>query len=173
MTVSLDDVYVKSCLQILNATARLLDKAEAHCAETGCAPETLTEARIAPDMWPFAKQIMEIGHHSARAVAGVRAGVFSPEPGPAPSDFASLRQDLTGSIEVMEAVEPGELDAIAARDMRFEMAAMQMDFTVASFLLSFSLPNFYFHASTAYDILRSKGMKIGKRDFIGQIRLKG
>lgn len=172
MTVSLDDVYVKTCLQILESTAHLVDKAEEHCKSNGLSPELLTEARLAPDMWPFAKQVFETGHHSARAILGVRAGVFGPELDPAPGDFASLRNEVAGSIEFMRAMPPGELDAIAGRDMRFEFGPRRMDFTVADFLLSFSLPNFYFHATTAYGILRNQGVEIGKRDFIGQVRLK-
>jgi uncharacterized protein len=75
-------------------------------------------------------------------------------------------------MDIVNAVEPGELDAIAERDMLFKFGDREMPYTVSDFLLSFSLPNFYFHATTAYDILRNQGLKIGKMDFLGRPRLK-
>ena len=172
MTVSLDDAYLKTCLQILGSTALQLDKAEEYCKANGLSPEAVTEARLAPDMWPYAKQVSQAVHHSAGAISGVRAGVVGPDLGPAPSDFASLRSDVTQALEALRAVPAGELESIADRDMRFEFGPRRMDFTVADFLLSFSLPNFFFHATTAYGILRNLGVDVGKRDFLGQIRLK-
>lgn len=172
MSVSLDDVYVRTCLQILEGTAHQLDKAEDYCTANGLSPETVTEACLAPDMWPFARQVMQVCHHSAGTIAGVRQGVFGPELNPAPNDFASLKSAVRQATEILQAVPSGELDAIASRDMRFEFGPRRMDFTVADFLLSFSLPNFFFHAATAYGILRHLGIEVGKRDFLGQVRLK-
>ena len=71
-----------------------------------------------------------------------------------------------------EAIDAAEVDAFLGRDMRFAFGERQMNFTAENFLLSFSLPNFYFHAATAYDILRSKGLPLGKRDFMGRVRIK-
>jgi len=172
MSVSLHAVVVGGYLQTLPQIALLIEKAEAHCRENGLTDDALTGAKLADDMWDFAKQVFECGHHSARAIEGVRAGVFGPELDPAPRDFASLRRQIDGALALVRAIDPGELDAAAGRDMRFEFGTMRMDFTVADFLLSFSLPNFYFHATTAYDILRSRGVAIGKRDYLGKVRLK-
>ena len=72
----------------------------------------------------------------------------------------------------LEAIEPAEIESFIGRDMRFEFGARRLEFTAEEFLLSFSQPNFYFHATTAYDILRWKGVPIGKRDFTGKLRLK-
>lgn len=173
MTLSLHHAVVGTYAQMLPQVSLLLDKAEAHCAEHGLDATELTEARLADDMWPFAKQVFETGHHSARALAGVRAGVFSPEVDPVPSDFAALRAEVDGAIAVVNAAERDELDAIAGRDMRFEFGRFRRDFTVADFLLSFSLPNFYFHVTTCYAILRSRGVKVGKTDYLGSMRTKG
>lgn len=172
MTVTLDSAFVATSLQALDALAALLDKAEDHCAQQGLAPEALTEARLAPDMWPFAKQVFEAVRHSAGAVAGVRAGVFSPDPSTVPSDFASLRSELAGGAAMLRALVPGELDAIAGQDMRFEASRMQLDFTAEDFLLSFSLPNLFFHTTAAYSILRNQGLPIGKRDYLVGLRIK-
>jgi uncharacterized protein len=172
MSLSLHAAVVQTYQQILPSVAGLVAKAEEHCAAHGLAAEALTEARLAEDMWPFAKQVFECGHHSSRAIEGVRAGVFGPEIQPVPSDFATLRKEVADAMAIVDAVNPGELDAIAERDMLFKFGDHEMPYTVADFLLSFSLPNFYFHATTAYDILRNQGLKVGKRDFLGAPRLK-
>lgn len=172
MSVSLHVAVVQTYLQILPSIAGLVEKAEAYCKEKGVAAEAITSACLADDMWPFAKQIFECGHHSARAIEGVRAGVFSPEIEPAPLDFASLRKEVADAIATVEGVTSDELDAIAGRDMRFVFGDRSMPFTVTDFLFSFSLPNFYFHATTAYDILRNQGLPVGKMDYLGRLRLK-
>lgn len=172
MPLSLHAVSVGSYLQILPSVARLIDKAEGHCRENGLPDEALTACSIAPDMWPFAKQVFECGHHSARCIEGLRKGVFGPELDAKPTDFASLRREISDSIAYLQAVEPGEIDAMVGRDMRFEFGERRMDFTAEDFVLTFSLPNFYFHASAVYDILRGQGLRIGKMDYLGQLRLK-
>jgi len=172
MSLSLHTAVVQTYQQILPAVAGLLGKAEEHCQAGALGAGALTEARLAEDMWPFAKQVFECGHHSSRAIEGVRAGIFAPEIDPVPSDFESLRKELDEAMAIVDAVEPGELDAIAGRDMLFKFGDFEMPYTVSDFLLSFSLPNFYFHATTAYDILRNQGLPVGKMDFLGKPRLK-
>ncbi len=173
MPFSLYHASVGAYLQILPSIAGLIDKAEAHCAEQGLAAEALTGASLAPDMWPFAKQVFECGHHSARAIVGVRAGVFGPEINPAATDFAALKAEIADARAMLESVDPAEIDGMIGRDMRFEFGTRRMDFTVEDFLLTFSLPNFYFHASSAYGVLRNQGLPIGKMDYLGKLRLKG
>jgi hypothetical protein len=172
MAFSLHAATIPSNLQILGAVAGLVDKAEAHCTETGMAPEELLQARLAEDMLPFAYQVKSTVVHSLGAIEGVRAGVFSPDRSAFPLDFAGLRAAVTKGRDALAAIEPAEVDGFIGRDMRFSMGDMHMDFRAEDFLLSFSQPNFYFHATTAYDILRWKGVGLGKRDFIGQPRLK-
>ena len=79
---------------------------------------------------------------------------------------------LTETLAGLEAIDPAEVDGFLGRDMRFEFGERRMEFVAEEFLLSFSQPNFYFHAATAYDILRWKGLPIGKRDFAGMPRMK-
>ncbi len=79
---------------------------------------------------------------------------------------------MAGAIAQLEALDPGEVESFARRDMRFQFGNHRMDFTAEDFLLSFSQPYFYFHATTAYVILRMKGLAIGKRDFNGRVRQK-
>jgi uncharacterized protein len=173
MPVSLHVATVGHFLQVLPSLAGLVDKAEAHCTEHGVAPETLLGAALADDMWPFAKQVMVAVAHSAGAVEGVRAGKFGPDLSAPPTDFAGLRTAVAGALATVQAVPDGEIDAMAGNDMYFAFGERRMDFTVADFLLSFSLPNFYFHTSAAYAILRNQVLTVGKMDFMGRPRLKG
>ena len=172
MPFSLYHASVSAYLQILPSVAGLIDKAEAHCRENSLPDEALTSAAIASDMWPFAKQVTECAHHSSRAIMGLRAGVFGPELEPAQLDIASLRKEIADARTFLEAVEPAEIDGMIGRDMRFEFGTRRMDFTAEDFVLTFSLPNFYFHSAAAYNVLRMKGLPLGKMDFLGKLRLK-
>ena len=98
--------------------------------------------------------------------------MFGPDMTPPPSDLAGLRTRITETVASLEAVDPLEVDGFVGLDVRFEFGERRMAFVAEEFLLSFSQPNFYFHATTAYDILRWKGLPIGKRDFAGMPRLK-
>jgi uncharacterized protein len=158
--------------QILPQVARLIDKAEAHCAEHGLAAEALTDARLAPDMWNFAMQVQCSVQHSAGAVQALRSGKTGPDLRTAPTDFASLREMVAAGLGVLQTVEPGEIDAAADRDILFEYGTGRMEFAGEDYLLSFALPNFMFHSATAYAVLRSQGVAIGKRDFLGRTRAR-
>ncbi len=170
MSLSLYQVTVPSYLQITGSVAGLLDKAENHCRENGLPAEALTGIRLADDMKPFAYQITSVAHHSRGAIEGALRGLFSPDAATPPEDFDGLRQRLDEARDYLQRVTEEELDALEGQPMRFEMGNYKLDFTAESFLLSFSQPNFYFHATTAYDILRWQGLPVGKADFMGKMR---
>ena len=172
MAFSLYAATIPSFQQILGAVSGLLDKAEAFCAEKGIAPQELIQARLAADMFPLAYQIKSTAVHSLGAVEGVRKGVFSPDTTPPPETFAALKARIGETRTALEKIDIAEIDGFLGRDMRFAFGTNFRDYTAENFLLSFSLPNFYFHATTTYDILRWKGIPIGKRDFIGKTRTK-
>ncbi len=171
MAFSLYEATVPSYRQILSALGGLLVKAESHCAEQNLAAEEIIQARLAPDMLPFAYQVRATATHSLGAIEGVRKGVFSPDMTPPPPTFSALKAKIADASAALEAIEAAEIDAFVGRDMRFAFGERQMNFTAENFLLSFSQPNFYFHATTAYDILRWKGLPLGKRDFVGRVRI--
>lgn len=171
MPISLHAAFVPSALQMLGTCDHLIDKAEGWCGETGCAPDEAIGARIHEEMFPFSYQVKSVAVHTAGAIDGLRAGVFSPDLNPPPEDFAGLRAAIGKARALLEAVGEDELEAFIGRPMRFEFGEFRLDFTAENFLLSFSQPNFYFHAATAYDILRMKGVAVGKRDFMAQVRI--
>ena len=170
MSLSLYQATIPTCLQITGAIAGLIDKAEAHCTSNDLAPETFIHARLADDMLSFAYQIHSVATHSLGAIEGVKNGVFSPNMTPPPVDFDGLRNRIAEARNGLEALTEADINALEGKAMRFEYGEFKIDFVAENFLLSFSQPNFYFHASTAYDILRWKGLAIGKSDFMGQLR---
>ena len=172
MAISLYAATIPSYQQILGAVARLLGGAEHFCAERSIAPEDIIQARLAPDMLPFAYQVKSTAVHSIGAIEGVRRGSFSPDLAPPPETFPALKARIATTLDALDRIDPTEVEGFVGRDMCFVFGERRLDFTAENFLLSFSLPNFYFHASTTYDILRWKGMPIGKRDFTGRLRIK-
>jgi uncharacterized protein len=173
MAITLYDATVAAYLQIARAVPGWLEKGLAHCRETGADPEELTAARLYPDMTPFAFHIELINHHSLPAIQGCKTGVFKPPPLTfATLDYAGLQKLIADTVAGLEAITPAEVNALGGRDVTFMAGDRHMAFTMEDFLLSFSVPNFYFHATTAYDILRNKGVKVGKRDFLGATRMK-
>jgi uncharacterized protein len=172
MAFSLYAATIPSYRQILAAVAGLLGKAEAFCADKGIAPDEIIQARFAGDMLPFAYQVKSTAVHSLGAIEGVRRGVFSPDTTPPPENFVALKARIAETLGALEAIDAAEIDAFVGRDMRFAFGDRSIGYTAENFLLSFSQPNFYFHATTAYDILRWKGVALGKRDFMGKTRSK-
>jgi uncharacterized protein len=173
MAFSLYDATVPSFQQTIAATLKVLDKAEAFCAETSLDPTALVGSKLADDMLPLGYQVKSLCAHSTCAIAGVRAGVFGPDMSPWPTDIVGLKAALTDALSELEAVSPDEINGFAGGDMAFVMGERRMEFTAEDFLMSFTVPNFYFHATVAYSILRAKGVKLGKIDYMGRPRLKG
>ena len=123
-------------------------------------------------MLPFRFQIVSVVHHSLGAIQGAKDGVFKPPSDMAPHDYPALQKLVADAREALGKLTPAEVNALEGKDVLFDMGRMKAPFVAEKFILSFSLPNFYFHAATAYDILRMKGAPLGKRDFMGQLRLK-
>lgn len=172
MTLSLYSATVPSFQQIVASLAAFVDKGEAFATTSGIDPAALINARLAPDMLHFAYQVKSVAVHSVGAIAGIRAGEFAPDMTPPPVDFAALRALLAETAATLAAIDPAEVDGFVGDDMAFVFREHRVPYLAEDFLLSFSLPNFYFHATTAYGILRAQGVPLGKRDFIGRPRVR-
>jgi hypothetical protein len=170
MALSLHAATVQSYLQTLDAVSGILDKGLAYCRDNQIDPEVIVDTRLYPNMRPFRFQIQSIAHHSAGAIDAVRNGAFQPPNAEAQQDYAGLQALIADARARTAKATPAEVDACENRDIIFAIGEHKWHFTGVDFLLSFSLPNFYFHATTAYDILRSKGVPLGKRDYIGAVR---
>lgn len=172
MPLSLHAAYVPNALQMLGTARHLVDTAEKWCGENGVPEADIIGARIIDDMLPWCYQVKCVAEHTQGAIEGVRAGVYSPDLNPPPTTFDALREKLSGARGAMEALSEDEMEAFMGQPMRFEFKDRRMDFDAEDFLLSFSQPNIYFHSATAYDILRMKGVPVGKGDFMGRVRIK-
>ncbi len=172
MAFSLYDATVANYLQVLGATEALMTKCITHFKEKGVDPATIVEAKLADDMWPFRFQVVSLAHHSRGAMAAVRDGVFAPPSASPDLDYAALQRMVAEARTELAALTREAVNGLIGRDVTFKLGQRSLPFTAEGFLMSFSLPNFFFHATTAYDILRHKGAPIGKRDFLGQLKLK-
>ena len=123
-------------------------------------------------MLPLRFQIRSVRHHSMGAIEGFRSGLFEP-PGAGPENgFPDLQAIATSTRDELTALHRDEIEALAGREVTFAAGTHRLAFTTENFLLSFSLPNFFFHAATAYDILRMKGLPLTKRDYLGKLRFE-
>lgn len=172
MAFSLYDATVANYLQILGAAGGFLDKSLAHFHEKGIDPSEVVETRLAPDMLPFRFQVVSLVHHSRGAMEAARNGVFVPPSGKTDHDYAALQALVAEARDELSRLTPEAVDALIGRDVVFKLGDRSLPFTAEGFLMSFSLPNFFFHATTAYAILRHKGAPLGKRDFMGRLKLK-
>jgi len=172
MTFSLYDATVANYLQILGAVGGFLDKGLVHFKEKGIDPEEVVETRLAPDMWPLRAQLVSVAHHSRGALQAARDGVFVPPNVKVDLDYAGLQALVAEARSEIAAMTPDAVNGLIGREVTFKVADRALPFTAEGFLMSFSLPNFFFHATTAYAILRHKGAPLGKRDFMGRLKLK-
>lgn len=172
MAISLYDGSVLNYLQTLGAVSNFLEQGLSHCRDNKIDPEEIVETRFYPDMLPFRFQIQSVVHHSIGAIEGIRNGVFRPPSNLPPHNYPALQSLIADAREVLNKLSPEEINVKEGTEVIFEFRDTRLPFTAEGFLLSFSLPNFYFHATTAYDILRSKGVALGKRDYLGALRLK-
>jgi uncharacterized protein len=173
MAFSLYDATVANYLQILGATSTFLEKSLAHFRDKGIDPTEIVETRLFPDMMPLRFQIVSVAHHSRGAMEAAKNGVFVPPSGRPDLDYAALQALVTDARNDLSALTPEAVNALVGHDVTFKVGERVLPFTAEDFLMSFSLPNFFFHATTTYDILRHKGAPLGKRDFIGRLKLKG
>lgn len=172
MATSLYDLSVPTFLQTVSAVAGFLDRAARHCAETGADPDDFVDARLFNDMAPFHFQIECVAHHSVWALEAMRNGDFAPPALIGPIPFADLQAMIAKAEVVLKAFTPDEVNGWAGKALDLHIGPRGLAFTSETFFLSFSLPNFHFHAVTAYDILRTHGVPLGKRDYEGRLRTR-
>ena len=172
MSLSLYDATLPAFIQTVDAMSGVLDKGLAHCREAGIDADAIVHTRLHPDMLPFRFQVVSVIKHSLGAIECAKAGFFGLPPAPPEVDYAGLQGMLVDAGTALRAVTRDQVDALYGRELRFEPGSLKVRFAIEDFLLSFSIPNLHFHATTAYDILRMKGVPLGKRDYLGRLRVK-
>ena len=170
MRETLFDSVIRSYLQILPAIDQCLDKGRDHFLSEGRSLDSVVTTRLCEDMEPFHFQIVCMMHQCAGAIEGLRSGTFSPPSRELVFDYDGLQSLIHEGINCIEAVSLDEFTSLCDGYITFTAKSFTLKFSCVDFLLTFSLPNFYFHATTTYDILRVQGVPIGKLDFLGKMR---
>lgn len=166
MTISMYQVSVPVFLRSLNALSGVLDKAAAFADAKKFDQAVLLGTRIYPDMFPLNVQVGQVCTHAARGVAQL-AGLTQPDLGAPDTTIAGLKERVAKTIAFVNSAKPEQIDGSEDKDIVLKFGTREMPFKGQQFLLGFTLPNFFFHYTTAYDILRSLGLEVGKRDFMG------
>jgi hypothetical protein len=157
---------VPALLQMLNALAAILDKAEAYAAEREIEPAVLLGYRLAPDMFPLVSQV-QIATDHAKGCCARLAGVEMPKYPDDETTFAELKARIAKTVAFVQGFKASDIDGSEERDIVMTAGSRELRFRGQQYLVNFALPNFYFHVTAAYAILRHCGLAIGKRDFLG------
>ena len=168
MTLSMYQLSVPVFKQTLEALSAIIDKAEAHCTARKIDPAALTTARLFPDMFAFARQI-QIATDFAKGCIARLAGADMPSFADTETTFPELKARLAKTVEFIASLAPADFDGSDTRVIELKIAGNPVKFNGQTYLSLFALPNFYFHAATAYAILRTNGVEVAKRDFLGAV----
>jgi hypothetical protein len=166
MSISMYTASVPVFRQILGSLSAILEKAESHADAKKIDPDALLQARLFPDMFPLVRQV-QLASDFAKGAAARLAGLDVPRYDDVERDFAGLRARLEKTLAFLDSVPREAIEDGFDRDVTVGTGANQRQFKGQPYLLHYALPQFFFHATTAYDILRHNGLEIGKRDFIG------
>jgi hypothetical protein len=170
MSFSLYDVSVPVFRQYLAGLSGVLAKAEAHCASGALAEADVIGFKLAEDMLPFTFQVMQSVAHGAGAVATLRGQTYPRAEGL--ETLAGCKAAVDAAVAYLDGVIPDDLTAGADDEVKLESPRGVRVFTARGYLFTFAYGNFFFHVTTAYDILRHQGVPIGKRDFLGANQVK-
>ena len=171
MNLSFYDCSVASFLQTLGGVKNAMERGVSCASESGLDLEALVNFSLHEDMLPFSFQVISVWHHSLGAMKGLSAGLFEPPPKLGDLSYVELMGLVDEAIDFCSGLDASVVNELGGRPMLFKMGKMELPFTTKSFLLSFSLPNFYFHATTTYSILRHHGVPLGKLDYLGNLRM--
>ena len=165
MTVSMYQISVPVFSARLAALSAILSRAESNALERKIDPQTFLAARLAPDMFPLTRQV-QIATDHAKGAAARLAGREVPKYEDTEQSFAELRARIARTLELLKGTAPGDLDGSEGRIIELKLGQRELSLPGLQYLLDVAMPNFYFHMTTAYDILRHNGVPLGKRDFL-------
>jgi uncharacterized protein len=166
MSYSAYEACIPSMIRFLENLSKILDKAVAQANARNMPLSDLIEARLAPDMFPFPRQI-QIASDIAKLAAGRLAGMEPPSFPDTETTFPELQARIAKTIDYLKSVPRGKFDGAEDRTITLKFPQGEINFVGRDFATNFALSNFFFHVTTAYDILRHKGIEIGKMDYLG------
>lgn len=167
MTISMYAASVPVFKRNLGNLSAILGKAAAHCAASNITEPAMLQARLFPDMFTLSKQV-QVAADFAKAGVGRLAGVEPPKFDDTEQTFADLKARIEKTIAYIETFTLGQIDGTEETQVSYMMGKFPIDMKGQAYLLGFILPNFYFHYTTAYNLLRHNGLALGKGDFIGR-----
>ncbi len=168
MTISMYQAAVPAFNQTLTALSAILDKAAAHATARKIDPTVFLTARLAPDMFAFTRQV-QIACDFAKNTMARLSGAEPPKFPDDEASFDALKARIAKTLDYVNGYKAAQIDGSEDRDITFPVGGQPMTFKGQAYLVHFALPNFYFHATAAYAILRHNGVELGKRDFMGRI----
>ena len=157
---------VPQFVNILGSLSNILDKAQAHVDARKLDPAALTDYRLFPDMLPMKSQV-QIACDTAKGAVARLAGVEIPVHEDTEKSLVDLKARIAKAVAFIQTVKPQQIDGTEDREIVIKRGEKESRYTGMQFLLGRALPNFYFHVTTAYNILRHNGIEIGKRDYLG------
>lgn len=166
MSLTMYSASIPVLVRSLNNLSAIIDKAAAHAEAKNIDPEVFITARLAPDMFAFARQV-QIASDTAKGCAARLAGIDVPNYPDTETSFSELKERIAKTVAFMESVQPEQIDGSEDHTVVLKMRSGDLTFSGQDYLLGFVLPNVYFHVTTAYDILRHNGVDIGKKDYLG------
>jgi len=167
MALSFYDISVPVFLRGLGQLSHLLDKGLAHAQGSGIDPTVLVNARLAPDMFTLAGQIQSASDASKLGTARI-AGLTAPSFPDTETTYAELQARVAKTVDYLQSVDRALIDGFEDRPVTMKARGNELSFTAQRYLLQFALPNFFFHVTTAYDVLRHSGVPLGKMDYLGR-----
>ena len=165
MAISMYHASVPTFLQLLGGLKGVIEKAEKHATEKKWDEATVLNWRFFPDMFTFARQVRQASEHAFGA--GRVAGVEVPQLPAIDNSYAEMKSRIDKTIDFLKTLKPNQLDGKEDSEVTITAGGQPRKFRAQVYLYHFAMPNFYFHTTTAYNILRSLGIEIGKRDFMG------
>lgn len=171
MAASLYDISVGSYRQSLQGVKTFLQKGREYAEGAGLSLDEIAGTRLREDMLPFRFQVQAVRHQSIDTITALETGEFGAPDGMPPDDYDALQALVDKTLAELGALEPDAVNAHSGKTVMFRMPGIELPFTAENFVLSFALPNLYFHATTAYDILRIAGAPLSKRDFLGPLAI--
>lgn len=165
--ISMHQASVPVFKQLLNALSAILDKAQAHATHQNIASESLLQASLFPDMFPLTRQV-QIAADFAKGVSARLAGIEVPTYEDNETSFAELKERIQKTLSFISSIKPEAIDGSEDKEIILRPGTpKEKKLNGQTYLLSYGLPQFFFHVTTAYDILRNQGVEIGKKDYIG------
>ncbi|KAF1051769.1 MAG: hypothetical protein GAK43_02260 [Stenotrophomonas maltophilia] len=166
MSLSIYQSSVPVFIRMLNNLSAILDKAVAHAQAKAIEPSVLLNARLAPDMFPLVRQV-QIATDSAKGAGARLAGVEVPSFADEETTFDELKARIARTVTFLESLDAAAFEGAESRTIELKLRNREVSFSGADFLLGFVNPNFYFHLTTTYALLRHNGVELGKMDFLG------